>query len=291
MQISFVLGLGSSASPTQGPFYGFLENIEGFLHTTPAKQVHKERRKMWDQALNGKSLRDYEPRLNRHAYSLVSKLQEHEHEPSVRISNWVNFYSFDVMGDIGYSHKFDMLEKGKQDNLIKTLHKEMAPLSVFSHIPWALSLLMRFGGARDVLDFSAWSADILRQRKKAGLPLTIDPHREADYEPQITPKEEDIFGWLLNPEDEHVPQHLIADSKLLTVAGRYAISAISQISCLKVILRRTAIPQPQLSLGSSTNYARALLFRPNFTTPSIKSSLRKHSLMQKTSQTATTWIV
>lgn len=186
----------------KGPFYGFMEHIEGFsVHTTPSKQEHKERRKLWDKALSTKSLRDYEPRLNRYAYSLVSKLHEHTKEPSVRLSDWVNFYSFDVMGDIGYSHKFEMLENGNEGHLIGTVHKGMVPLSVFNHLPWALSLFTRFGSVKDILDFSAWTASTLKARKK------------------ITPKEKDIFGWLLDPEDDHVPQHLIADSKLLTVAG------------------------------------------------------------------------
>jgi cytochrome P450 len=148
-----------------------MEAIEGrSLQTTRSKQEHKERRKAWDQALSTKSLRDYEPRLNRHAYALVSKLQEHAHEESVRISNWVNFYSFDVMGDIGYNHKFGMVEKGKEDRLIELLHTGMVPLSVFNHVPWALSFLLRHGAAGDVLEFSAWTASTLKERKKVAFP-------------------------------------------------------------------------------------------------------------------------
>lgn len=96
----------------------------------------------------------------------MAKLNEHAAEPAVRISNWINFYSFDVMGDIGFSRSFGMLEKGKEDSLIHMLHKSMAPLTFITHIVWTLGILMRLGGAKDMLDFMAWTKQTLQERKK-----------------------------------------------------------------------------------------------------------------------------
>ncbi|KAF2122461.1 cytochrome P450 [Lophiotrema nucula] len=194
---------------TKGPWYAGAYSIEGAsTHTTRDKQDHKERRKNWDRAFNAKSLRDYEPRVNRHSLTLMERLSEHAHESSVRISDWLNYYSFDVIGDIGFSHNFGMLEKGKEDRLITLLHKSMAPVAVLGHLSWMLSVLTRVKiGLDDMFEFIAWTQTTLRERKK------------------ITPKENDIFSWLLDPNDEDIPLHLNADSRLLIVAGSDTTSA------------------------------------------------------------------
>lgn len=152
----------------KGPWYAFSAHISGSsTQTTRDKDEHKRRRKAWDHAFNAKSLRDYEPRLNRHALALMSRLQEQARQPSVRITNWVNFYSFDVMGDVGFSRSFGMVEKGEEADVIKLLHKSMEPLSIFSHLVWALNLITRTPvGAKDLLNHIDWTAKCLAERKK-----------------------------------------------------------------------------------------------------------------------------
>ncbi|KAH6637784.1 cytochrome P450 [Boeremia exigua] len=187
----------------KGTWYNNASHIgKASTHTTRDKQEHKTRRKAWDHALNAKALREYEPRLNRHALALMTKLKEEAVNPSVRITNWVNFYSFDVMGDIGFSRSFGMLEKGEEDPMIKLLYASMEPLSTFGHIPWALNLITRTSaGAKPLIEHINWTAKVLKERKA------------------ITPKENDIFTWLLDPESLDVTPELNADSRLLIVAG------------------------------------------------------------------------
>lgn len=150
----------------KGPWYNNASHIGGAsTHLTRDKQEHKQRRKAWDHAFNAKALREYEPRLNRHALALMTKLKEEAQKPIVRITNWVNFYSFDVMGDIGFSRSFGMLEKGEEDPMIKLLHSSMEPLSIFGHMPWALNLITRTAaGAKPLLDHIEWTAKVLKER-------------------------------------------------------------------------------------------------------------------------------
>jgi len=146
---------------------GFLEGFS--LQSTRSKQDHRERRKIWEHAFNAKALRDYEPRVNRHTFALMAKLKEHAHEPMLRISNWINFYSFDVMGDVGFSRSFGMLEKGEEDDFIKNLHASMAPFSYVSHLGWIMAILLRTSvGMKVMLDFMAWAREMLEERKKVG---------------------------------------------------------------------------------------------------------------------------
>ena len=86
---------------------------------------------------------------------------------SVRINNWLNFYSFDVMGDVGFNRSFDMINKGEEDALIKLLHESTGLMTIFSHIPWAMNLIMRTrAGAKPIREHMDWSQKVLEQRLK-----------------------------------------------------------------------------------------------------------------------------
>jgi cytochrome P450 len=203
----------------KGVWYSGTYHIEGAsLQTTRSPQDHRERRKAWDRAFSAKSLRDYEPRINRHTRVLLDKLKEQAHKPSVRVSNWIGFYAFDIMGDIGYNRSFDMLEKGKEDRMISLVHKSMAPVSVFSHIPWVIGLMTRTTiGAKDLLAFMKITQEILIERKKAWFPTP--KNITALTTSQITPAEPDVFSHLIDDTTEEIPKQLNADSRLMIVAG------------------------------------------------------------------------
>ncbi|KAF2129891.1 cytochrome P450 [Dothidotthia symphoricarpi CBS 119687] len=194
---------GPMSRCSKGPWYGAVNYLSGVsLQTTRSKEEHKQRRKIWDRAFNAKSLRDYEPRLNRHALALMEKLKEQAKKPSVRITNWANFYSFDVMGDVGFNRSYGMVEKGEEDASIKLLHESMEPLSVFGHANWALNLVSRTAvGSKKLLDHIEWTSKALTERVKS------------------TPKEHDIFGYLIDPNDPKVTIEMVADARLLVVAG------------------------------------------------------------------------
>ena len=87
----------------------------------------------------------------------------------MRITNWVNFYSFDVMGDIGFNRSFGMVESGEEAHVIKLLHDSQAPLSVLAHISWAMRLIARTPiGSQPLFEHMDWSAKVLEERKKVG---------------------------------------------------------------------------------------------------------------------------
>jgi cytochrome P450 len=158
---------GPTSRCRKGPVYQATDIGGTSVHMERNKQAHQKRRKVFDQAFSAKALREYEPRLNRHALALMSKLKEQADLPSVRISNWVNYYSFDVMGDVGFNRSFGMVEKGEEADVIKLLHEATGVLSIFSHIGWALNLASRTSaGAKPLLDHIKWSADVLKERVK-----------------------------------------------------------------------------------------------------------------------------
>ncbi|KAF1920436.1 cytochrome P450 [Ampelomyces quisqualis] len=194
---------GSMSRCRKGPWYASAAHVgAASTHTARDKEEHRRRRKSWDYAFNAKALREYAPRLDRHALTLMSRLKEQARLPSIRITDWFNFYSFDVMGDVGFSRSFGMMEKGEEDPMIKLLHDSLSPMSIFNHINWALNLATRTeAGAKALVDHIDWTGKVLQERAKN------------------IPKENDVFSWLLDPMTSKVTPELNADSRLLVVAG------------------------------------------------------------------------
>jgi cytochrome P450 family 628 len=158
---------GPTSKCRKGLWYSGGYHIEGSsLHTTRDKKNHKERRRIWDRAFNTKALKEYEPRINRHTALLMQQLEDRAAK-DLRFDQWINFYSFDVMGDVGFSKSFDMLEKGREDRVIRKLHASMKPLGVFKDITWLMNLMLRLPILqKDLKEFMQWSADVLKERKK-----------------------------------------------------------------------------------------------------------------------------
>ncbi|ORY00895.1 cytochrome P450 [Clohesyomyces aquaticus] len=207
---------GPSSRCTKGPWYSVLVALDlPSLQSSRDKQEHKVRRKIWERAFNAKSLREYEPRLNRHTFELMGQLKDQVTD-SVRITDWLNWYSFDVMGDIGFSHDFGMVRGGKEDELITKLHKGMAGGSIFGHLTWMINLLVRPGvGIEDIVEFDSWAHDVLKRRHK------------------IQPREPDVTGWIVDPDEEDLAKH-VPDTKLLIVAGSDTTSSTLAWLCYEL---------------------------------------------------------
>lgn len=118
------------------------------------KREHIRRRKVWDRGFSAKgplpmiesfacrvltdvypALRDYEPRVTGHADELMAQLAKMEGTP-VNVSDWFNFYSFDVMGDLAWGKSLGMLSDGIKHYFMTSLHADMTSIGLFSHMLW-----------------------------------------------------------------------------------------------------------------------------------------------------------
>jgi hypothetical protein len=150
------------------------------MHTARDRGAHDRRRRVWDRGFstkckslqfsiftlaNGKiALRDYQSRVTKYAYDLVRKFSENAGKP-VNMTQWLAYYSFDVMGDLTFGKSFDLLESGKQHFAIKMMHDGQSLLGVLGPIPWALPILKRVPGAVDnFLRWVKWSEQRVKDR-------------------------------------------------------------------------------------------------------------------------------
>lgn len=100
------------------------------LHLTRSRIEHDKRRKIWDRGFSAKglstctcsdspclpnppALREYEHRVTGFTDDLTSQLNARSGEP-VNASRWMNYYAFDMMGDMAFGKSFDMLKTGEK---------------------------------------------------------------------------------------------------------------------------------------------------------------------------------
>ncbi|KAK8039908.1 benzoate 4-monooxygenase cytochrome P450 [Apiospora rasikravindrae] len=155
--------------------------------------------------------RDIRPRIKSHADLLVQRLREQSGRP-VNATQWSMFFSFDMIGDVGYGKSFDQLVTLEEHPAVKPIHGNMAEMAVLGLVPWLLHLLSSIPGGRQAFD--ATNRFCIGQRSVKQKTWSND-----DY-----PR--DIVSWLLkamSEKDGTGPPSIEAldeDTKLLLIAGR-----------------------------------------------------------------------
>ncbi|KAF2454093.1 cytochrome P450 [Lineolata rhizophorae] len=198
--------LGAQSKCLKGPWYEAPCHTAGqSLHSERSKIAHKERRRHWDQAFSTKSINGYIPRLERIMLRLLCQIQARTGKPLV-INHWIEFFAFDVTGDIGFSHDFNMIERAEVDDLIKLVRGGGDLFMAFNPVPWLLSTFMRIPSS-EFKDILSRTYKILRERAAK------------------TPSETDVFSWLLKP-GKGISLNHNADARLLVLAGSDTSSSV-----------------------------------------------------------------
>ncbi|KAF5009948.1 hypothetical protein FDECE_3855 [Fusarium decemcellulare] len=210
---SGVAAIYQNSSPClKGPWYNvFVPSIS--VQATRDKQEHAVRRKVWDRGLNAKALRDYEPRVEKYTRILMSQLEQRRGKP-IDITEWFNFYGFDVMGDLAFGKSFNMLTDGVAHYYMKLTHTSTLWGTQFGRSSW-LYLLMKDMPIVNyqIANFLKWLRKHVDERKKT--------------EPELP----DLFSWVLGGYREQPvitkqdELNLLGDAHLIVVAGSDTTSA------------------------------------------------------------------
>ncbi|PYI12717.1 benzoate 4-monooxygenase cytochrome P450 [Aspergillus sclerotiicarbonarius CBS 121057] len=202
-----VHAISSSQSPcTKGPFYTVLDPRKS-MHMIRDPAEHAHRRKVWDHAFSAKSLRDYEPRVARYTDQLLAHLEETKGQP-INVSDWFNFYSFDVMGDLAFGKSFNMLQNGVKHYFMTSLHADMTNVGVLGRLPWLFPIFK----ATPVVNYE-------HKRFWEWVDKQVDDRKKT------TPEKPDVFEWLLkdyNAQEKPTfndEMYLAGDAYLVAVAG------------------------------------------------------------------------
>ncbi|ERF75985.1 hypothetical protein EPUS_01351 [Endocarpon pusillum Z07020] len=105
------------------------------------EQDHARFRRLLAHAFSEKALRDQEPILQTYVNRLVSKLHQQIDGPAngvLDMAQWVNFMTFDIIGDLTFGHSFDCLESGELHPWVALLPgaaRTMTYLLALKHAP------------------------------------------------------------------------------------------------------------------------------------------------------------
>ena len=157
----------SPSECTRSPWTDMSHPLRSVFETRNISE-HEKRRKVWEQALGYKSLREYEWRIESYAGKLEDMLISLNGQV-VDASSLFGFYVFDVMGDLTFGQSFDMLEAGDGDSLLMQLERGHEALGVFGATPWLFNLLTRLPAvSKEISRFLEWCEKQRRRREHVG---------------------------------------------------------------------------------------------------------------------------
>lgn len=88
----------------------------------------------------------YQPRVKGKVDVLLKELDKRVGEP-LNVTDWANFFGFDLMGDIGFGKEFRSMETGEEHPAIQAIHDHHKILGIMGTLPWLLNLLSSLPGA------------------------------------------------------------------------------------------------------------------------------------------------
>ncbi|KAF5329713.1 hypothetical protein D9619_009153 [Psilocybe cf. subviscida] len=122
-------------------------NDDNYLIGVRSLQRHAQLRKPWNRAFGAGPMKDYEAIMLRRAEQLVEHLQDAcSANTVVDIARWVNFFAFDVMGDMILGAGFELMRDEDKDGLWKGMETAQVYPWVVGQIPWLSRIASRFPG-------------------------------------------------------------------------------------------------------------------------------------------------
>jgi hypothetical protein len=92
------------------------------------------------------------------------------------VSAWSMFFSFDVMGEVGFGKDFNNLNTGVEHSAIKGVHSHMTMLGIMSTVPWLLNILGSIpGAAAGYTEFFSFCAGQIREKHKVCHQVRMHP--------------------------------------------------------------------------------------------------------------------
>ena len=112
---------------------------------TADEKDHPRLRRVLAHAFSDKEIREQEPLVRKHVDVLMRRLNEHSATGTVDMSRWLNWATFDIIGDLAFGEPFGCLETGEYHPWVSLIFDTVQAVSVMGAIkqfPW-LDLLFQ----------------------------------------------------------------------------------------------------------------------------------------------------
>lgn len=116
------------------------------------------------QAING-----YDHRITNAINDLLHVVKR-DHDKPINVTQWFNFFVFDVMEDLAFNKNSHMVRNGEEAYVFKTIRADMFNIAFFAHLPWLLPFLKRTPILNfNYLQFWNWIQNQINERAKVRL--------------------------------------------------------------------------------------------------------------------------
>ncbi|KAI9735168.1 MAG: hypothetical protein M1834_001756 [Cirrosporium novae-zelandiae] len=261
---------GSSSSLIKSVCY---ENpMETCINWERDPTLHRLRRASWESGLNHKACATYFPRILSLTNLLLFRLEELNGEPTPA-NRWCHFYTFDVMGELGFGQSYNQLEKCEMHPTIRIIMKYMCVGVYALMVPWLHCIISRLpapGIEKPDWDFRAFAEEALERRKKSipSTPDIITHVLSSTIKPRLTPNQliSDSLILQVGGSDTttsafvHILYHLarshsiqsklfVEISNIVTSRGQITWRAISRLPYLEAVINETLRLHPPAPSG------------------------------------------
>jgi tryprostatin B 6-hydroxylase len=174
------------------------------IHTSRDFNFHQQRRRVWSAGFSDKALRGYEKRISQYNDALVARITECEGQV-INASQYMNWWAFDIMGNLAFNRDFGMLEKAEAHTAIDMLHEAMA-VQAWKLPTWAFRIMVAIPG----LSSNYWKfIDYCDEQLK----------KRLAHEPSTPDIMSTLIKTLETDGSEDSMRTLQADSRTIIVAG------------------------------------------------------------------------
>ncbi|KAL1864535.1 hypothetical protein Plec18167_009715 [Paecilomyces lecythidis] len=136
------------------------------LNTHRSKYVHKHRRRVWDHAFTASALRSYQEVLKSKSNALDELVMKRAGHPII-INDFFYWASWDMMGQLGFSKTFGMLQGQKWHYAIQMLRKGLTFVGPYTSVPWLVRIafdLRILPSVRNFIQMEDWCARQMDER-------------------------------------------------------------------------------------------------------------------------------
>ena len=144
---------------------------------------------------------EYLPSLYRLADTLTDKISKASANP-ILINRWLQCFSWDMMGELGFSKRYDCLESGKLHPAIQTMQGYLSSWMILMQVPWVLGVVARLPSVTNPAEaFERYVEQSLEERKQTGS-ATLD-----------------VMSYILDGKMSLSDKELQQDTELIQIAG------------------------------------------------------------------------
>ncbi|KAI0399882.1 cytochrome P450 [Xylaria palmicola] len=193
---------------TKAEWYDIAHPLLNLVQLRDRAEHDRRRRHGWDLAFTTKALRSYDSRVLKYADQFVAQMRRREGQ-AINVTGWLEWYAFDVMGDLAFGRSFKALETGKSHIYIDTMHQTSAlPLGCLGTTPWVIQTITNLVPKRlnPFMTLVRYSDECIEERK-----------RRKPAEPDIMTPILAAGAFYEDPQADALL--LVGDARLIIIAG------------------------------------------------------------------------